>query len=66
MDGNQTGVTVFMVAIIINGLGSLLGSANFAATIVNMRAPGMSLWKMPSSAGASSPPASCSFCRWAA
>ena len=47
MDGNQTGVAVFMVAIIINGIGSLLGSANFAATIVNMRAPGMSLWKMP-------------------
>ena len=47
VDGNQTGVAVFMVAIIINGIGSLLGSANFAATIVNMRAPGMSLWKMP-------------------
>lgn len=47
LDGNQTGVSVFMVAVILNGLGSLLGSANFAATIVNMRAPGMSLWKMP-------------------
>lgn len=46
-DANQTGVSVFMVAIIMNGLASLLGSANFAATIVNMRAPGMSLWKMP-------------------
>ncbi len=47
MDGNQTGVSVFMVAVILNGLGSLLGSANFAATIVNLRAPGMGLWKMP-------------------
>lgn len=47
MDGNQTGVSVFMVALILNGLGSLLGSANFAATIVNLRAPGMGLWKMP-------------------
>ncbi|MCP2015044.1 cytochrome c oxidase subunit I+III [Deinococcus sp. HSC-46F16] len=47
VDGNQTGVTVFMVAVILNGIGSLLGSANFAATVVNLRAPGMSLWKMP-------------------
>ncbi|MGX9685687.1 cbb3-type cytochrome c oxidase subunit I [Deinococcus wulumuqiensis] len=47
LDGNQTGVSVFMVALILNGLGSLLGSANFAATIVNLRAPGMGLWKMP-------------------
>ncbi|MDP9763277.1 cbb3-type cytochrome c oxidase subunit I [Deinococcus enclensis] len=47
VDGNQTGVSVFMVAIILNGIGSLLGSANFAATIINMRAPGMSLWQMP-------------------
>ncbi len=47
VDANQTGVAVFMVAFILNGIGSLLGSANFAATIVNMRTPGMSLWKMP-------------------
>ncbi|AZI41552.1 cytochrome C oxidase subunit III [Deinococcus psychrotolerans] len=47
VDANQTGVTVLMVALILNGIASLLGSANFAATIVNMRAPGMSLWKMP-------------------
>lgn len=47
VDSNQTGVSVLMVALILNGIASLLGSANFAATIVNMRAPGMSLWKMP-------------------
>ncbi|MFC4424601.1 cbb3-type cytochrome c oxidase subunit I [Deinococcus navajonensis] len=47
VDANQTGVSVLMVALILNGIGSLLGSANFAATIVNMRTPGMSLWKMP-------------------
>ena len=47
VDANQTGVSVLMVALILNGIASLLGSANFAATIVNMRAPGMSLWKMP-------------------
>ncbi len=47
VDANQTGVVVFMVAVILNGIASLLGSANFAATIINMRAPGMSMWKMP-------------------
>ena len=47
VDANQTGVSVFMVALILNGIGSLLGSANFAATVINMRAPGMGLWKMP-------------------
>ncbi|PNY81784.1 cbb3-type cytochrome c oxidase subunit I [Deinococcus koreensis] len=47
VDANQTGVAVLMVALTLNGIASLLGSANFAATIVNMRAPGMSLWKMP-------------------
>ncbi len=47
VDANQTGVSVLMVALILNGLASLLGSANFAATIVNLRAPGMGFWKMP-------------------
>ena len=47
VDANQTGVAVLMVALILNGISSLLGSANFAATVINMRAPGMSLWKMP-------------------
>ena len=41
VDANQTGVAVLMVALIINGISSLLGSANFAATIINMRAPGL-------------------------
>jgi len=44
---NAFGVATLMVALILNGIGSLLGSANFAATILNLRAPGMSLWKMP-------------------
>ncbi len=44
---NSTGTSTLMIALILNGLASLLGSANFAATILNLRAPGMSLWKMP-------------------
>ncbi|MDO4262576.1 MAG: cbb3-type cytochrome c oxidase subunit I [Deinococcus sp.] len=47
LDANQTGVAIFMMAILFNGLGSLFGSANFAATIMNLRAEGMSLWQMP-------------------
>lgn len=37
----------FMIGVITLGLSSLLGSANFAATIYNLRAKGMNLWKMP-------------------
>lgn len=41
------GVDALMVAIILNGIASLLGSANFVATIFNLRAKGMGVWKMP-------------------
>ncbi|AFZ66142.1 cbb3-type cytochrome c oxidase subunit I [Deinococcus peraridilitoris] len=44
---NSIGTSTLMVALTLNGIASLLGSANFAATILNLRAPGMSLWKMP-------------------
>ncbi|GEM48021.1 cbb3-type cytochrome c oxidase subunit I [Deinococcus cellulosilyticus] len=41
------GVEVLMVSILLNGLASLLGSANFAATVMNLRAKGMGVFKMP-------------------
>ncbi|MFN8510737.1 MAG: cbb3-type cytochrome c oxidase subunit I [Deinococcaceae bacterium] len=41
-----TGVDALMVALILNGLASLLGAANFCATILNLRAKGMGVWKM--------------------
>jgi cytochrome c oxidase subunit I+III len=41
------GQNFFMVGLLLLGLSSLLGSANFAATIYNLRTKGMSLWKMP-------------------
>lgn len=41
------GIDFFMVGVLMVGLSSLLGSANFAATVYNLRAKGMSLWKMP-------------------
>ncbi|RIH89912.1 cytochrome c oxidase subunit I [Calidithermus roseus] len=41
------GVDFFMLGVLLLGISSLLGSANFAATVYNLRAKGMSLWKMP-------------------
>lgn len=40
-------VTFFIFAIHIMGLSSIMGSINIIATILNMRAPGMTLMKMP-------------------
>jgi cytochrome c oxidase subunit I+III len=41
------GVNAYMVALLMNGIASLLSAANFMATIINLRARGMSIWKMP-------------------
>jgi cytochrome o ubiquinol oxidase subunit 1 len=41
------GVDYFIWAIQISGIGSLLSGINFFVTILTMRAPGMTLWKMP-------------------
>ncbi len=41
------GTDFFMMGVFLLGLSSLLGSANFAATVYNLRTKGMSLWRMP-------------------
>ncbi|WP_457627403.1 cbb3-type cytochrome c oxidase subunit I [Oceanithermus sp.] len=41
------GSAFYMSAILLLGVSSLLGNANFVATIYNLRAKGMTLWKMP-------------------
>jgi cytochrome c oxidase subunit I len=41
------GQTVWLLAMVIIITSSLLGSINFLVTIVNMRAPGLSLWRLP-------------------
>jgi cytochrome c oxidase subunit 1 len=41
------GVDLWGLAIIILGISSTAGAVNFITTILNMRAPGMDLWKMP-------------------
>jgi cytochrome c oxidase subunit 1 len=40
-------VTFFIFAVHIMGASSIMGSINIIATIINMRAPGMTLMKMP-------------------
>jgi cytochrome o ubiquinol oxidase subunit 1 len=42
-----TGVDYWTWSLQISGLGSLLGGLNFFVTIIKMRAPGMTLMKMP-------------------
>jgi cytochrome c oxidase subunit 1 len=41
------GVDYFVLGLQISGIGSLLGGINFMATIINMRAPGMTFMRMP-------------------
>ena len=41
------GQTVWLLAMVIIITSSLLGAINFLVTTMNMRAPGMSLWRMP-------------------
>ncbi|AEB12691.1 cytochrome c oxidase, subunit I [Marinithermus hydrothermalis DSM 14884] len=47
VDPSTTGVDFFMVGVLLLGISSLLGAANFAATIYNLRTKGLTLWKMP-------------------
>lgn len=47
-DYNSTeGVDFYVIGLQIAGIGTLLGGINFMATIINMRAPGMSFMRMP-------------------
>lgn len=41
------GVDYWLWSLQISGIGTTLGAINFIMTILKMRAPGMSLWKMP-------------------
>ncbi len=42
-----TGTDFYMVALFIGGIGTLVTAMNIIVTIVNMRAPGMTLMRMP-------------------
>lgn len=41
------GVTFFALGLLVLGVSSLAGALNFTVTIINMRAPGMSLMRLP-------------------
>ncbi|MHC1559734.1 aa3-type cytochrome oxidase subunit I [Actinomycetospora sp. C-140] len=41
------GADVWIVGLVVSGLGTILGGVNFATTIVCMRAPGMTMFRMP-------------------
>jgi cytochrome c oxidase subunit 1 len=41
------GQTLWLVALIFVGISSMMGSVNYITTIINMRAPGMTLFRMP-------------------
>ncbi|MDA0301246.1 MAG: cytochrome c oxidase subunit I [Chloroflexi bacterium] len=42
-----SGMTFYVVGLLALGLSSLIASLNFAVTIINMRAPGMSMMRLP-------------------
>jgi cytochrome c oxidase subunit 1 len=41
------GQTLWAISLHLLGVSSILGAINFIVTILNMRAPGMTIWKMP-------------------
>ncbi len=43
----ERSVDMWILGLQLAGASSLMGAVNFITTILNMRAPGMSLWKMP-------------------
>jgi cytochrome c oxidase subunit 1 len=43
----EIGMTFYALGLIITGIASTAGAVNLAVTVVNMRAPGMTLFRMP-------------------
>ena len=46
-NGTQAGQSLWCVGLFINGLASIAGAANYITTIINMRAPGMKMFRLP-------------------
>ncbi|MEV4097427.1 aa3-type cytochrome oxidase subunit I [Streptosporangium saharense] len=44
---SQVGGDLWVVGLVMSGLGTILGSVNFITTIICMRAPGMTMFRMP-------------------
>ena len=45
--GSGTAQTFWLIALTFIGVSSMMGSVNYMTTIINMRAPGMTLFRMP-------------------
>jgi cytochrome c oxidase subunit 1 len=43
----ETGGNLWIVGLILSGVGTILGAVNFITTIIGMRAPGMTMFRMP-------------------
>ena len=43
----QIGMDIWLIGLILNGIGSTLGAVNFLVTAYTMRAPGMTVWRIP-------------------
>jgi cytochrome c oxidase subunit 1 len=42
-----SGADFWIIGLVISGLGTILGAVNFVTTIITMRAPGMTMFRMP-------------------
>jgi cytochrome c oxidase subunit 1 len=47
--GSGWGQTLWLISLMCVGVSSMMGSINYITTIINMRAPGMTLFRMPMS-----------------
>ncbi len=45
--GSNMGQVLWLASLLCVGVGSMMGSVNYITTIINMRAPGMTLFRMP-------------------
>jgi len=46
-NGTQAGQSLWCIGIFFNGLSSIAGSVNYITTTINMRAPGMKMFRLP-------------------
>ena len=46
-NGTQFGQSMWCVGLFVNGLASIAGAANYITTVVNMRAPGLTMFRLP-------------------
>jgi cytochrome c oxidase subunit 1 len=45
--GMSTGQTMVLLAAVLVGFSSIMGAVNYMTTILKMRAPGLSMWRLP-------------------